>query len=163
MPRFSASLEKNFRSESSSGPPHQTSPPAAAVLLAAQSKTTFASESFLYTEGDSCCILQNVTCGVQVNHICTLQVNHIFGFQTLRCCYICRGHNIKEIGVLRDTARATQQPANPPTGHRMSQQGLALNDQKWQFWAKFGRFWAKNPFLYWRNQKFCYPHNGKPT
>ena len=29
--------------------------------------------------------------------------------------------------------------------------------------AKFGRFWAKNPFFYWRNQKFCYPHNGKPT
>merc|ERR1712163_27491 len=32
-----------------------------------------------------------------------------------------------------------------------------------QFWAKFGRFWAKNPFFYWRNQKFCYPHNRKPT
>ena len=148
MPRFSASLEKNFRSESSSGPPHQTSPPAAAVLLAAQSKTTFASESFLYTEGDSCCILQlNVTCGVQVNHICTLQVNHIFGFQTLRCCYICRGHNIKEIGVLRDTARATQQPANPPTGHRMSRQGLAQNDQECQLCAKFGSFGSKIQIL----------------
>merc|ERR1712116_123558 len=22
---------------------------------------------------------------------------------------------------------------------------------------------GKNPFFYWRNQKFCYPHNGKPT
>ena len=21
----------------------------------------------------------------------------------------------------------------------------------------------KNPFFYWRNQKFCCPHNGKPT
>ena len=89
MPRFSASLGKIFRSESSSGPPHQTSPPAAAVLLAAQSKTTFASESFLYTEGDSCYILQlNVTCGVQVNHICTLQLNKIFVFQTHHCGYV---------------------------------------------------------------------------
>ena len=42
-------------------------------------------------------------------------------------------------------------------------QYLAQIDQKCQFWAKFGRFWAKNPFFYWRNQKFCYPHNGKPT
>merc|ERR1712240_696887 len=40
---------------------------------------------------------------------------------------------------------------------------LPKNDQKCQFWAKFGRFWAKNPFFYWRNQKFCYPHDGKPT
>ena len=29
----------------------------------------------------------------------------------------------------------------------MSRQGLAQNDQKSQFWAKFGRFWAKNPFF----------------
>ena len=157
MPWFSARLEKNRRSESSSGPPHQTSPPAAAVLLAAQSKTTFASESCLYTEGDSCCILQNVTCGVQVNHICTLQVNHIFGFQTLRCCYICRGHNIKKISVLRETARVTQQPTNPPTGHRMSQQGLAQNDQKCQFQAKFGHFWAKNPFFLLEKSKVLLP------
>ena len=39
----------------------------------------------------------------------------------------------------------------------------ASNGQKCQFWAKFGRFWAKNPFFYLRNQKFCYPHNGNPT
>ena len=39
----------------------------------------------------------------------------------------------------------------------------ASNGQKCQFRAKLGRFWAKNPFFYWRNQKFCYPHNGKPT
>ena len=34
---------------------------------------------------------------------------------------------------------------------------------KCQFRAKFGRSWAKNPDFYWRNQKFCSPHNGKPT
>ena len=39
----------------------------------------------------------------------------------------------------------------------------AHNWSKCQFWAKFGRFGAKNPFFFWRNQKFCYPHNGKPT
>ena len=32
---------------------------------------------------------------------------------------------IKQIGVLRDTARASQPSTNPPTGHQMSQQGLA--------------------------------------
>ena len=48
---------------------------------------------------------------------------------------------IKSIGVLRDTARAPQ----PPTGHRISLHGLAQIDQKCQFWAKFGCFWAKNP------------------
>ena len=45
----------------------------------------------------------------------------------------------------------------------MSRQGLAHINQKCQFWAKFGRFWAKNPFFYLRNHKFCYPHTGKPT
>ena len=64
---------------------------------------------------------------------------------------------------MRDTARAPQPPTDPPTGHRISLHGLAQIDQKCQFWAKFGCFWAKNPFFYWRNQKFCYPHNGKPT
>ena len=38
---------------------------------------------------------------------------------------------------------APQPPANPPTGHQMSQQWT----KKSQFWAKFGRFWAKNPFF----------------
>ena len=36
---------------------------------------------------------------------------------------------------------------NPPTGQQMSQQGLAQNDQKCQFWAKFGRFWARIPIF----------------
>ena len=35
----------------------------------------------------------------------------------------------------------------PTTGHRISLHGLAQIDQKCLFWAKFGRFWAKNPFL----------------
>ena len=30
----------------------------------------------------------------------------------------------------------------------MSRQGLAQNEQKCQFRAKVGRFWAKNPFFY---------------
>ena len=34
------------------------------------------------------------------------------------------------------------------TANQMSRQGLALNEQKCQFWAKFGRFGAKNPNFY---------------
>ena len=55
---------------------------------------------------------------------------------------------------MRDTARAPQPPTNPPTGHQMSRQGLTQNDQKCQFWAKLGCFWANNPNFYWRKQKF---------
>ena len=43
----------------------------------------------------------------------------------------------------------------PTTGHWVSLLGLAQIDQKCQFWAKFGRFGAKNPNFYWKNQKFC--------
>ena len=75
---------------------------------------------------------------------------------------------IKYIGVLRDTARAPQ--PQKPTGHQMNRQGLyvlkkayfgpslaflgpkipicpylPIFGHKCQFWAKFGRFWAKNP------------------
>ena len=64
---------------------------------------------------------------------------------------------------MRDTARPPQPTTNPPLGHQMRRQGLAQNDQKYQFRAKFGRFWAKNPNFYWRKQKFWYPHNGKTT
>ena len=46
--------------------------------------------------------------------------------------------------MLRETARAPQPPTNPPTGHQMSRQGLAQNEQKCQIQAKFGRSWAKN-------------------
>ena len=31
------------------------------------------------------------------------------------------------------------------------------------FGPNFCCFWAKNPNFYWRNQKVCYPHKGKPT
>ena len=48
---------------------------------------------------------------------------------------------------MRDAAPAPQPPTDPPTGHRISLHGLAQIDQKCQFWAKFGRFWAKNPFF----------------
>ena len=64
---------------------------------------------------------------------------------------------------LRHTARAPQPPNNPPTEHQMSRQGLAQNDQKCQFWAEFGRLWAKNPNFYWREQKSWYSHNEKTT
>ena len=47
------------------------------------------------------------------------------------------------LGVLRDTARTPQPPTNTPTGHQMSRQGLAKNEQKCQFQAKFGCSWAK--------------------
>ena len=48
---------------------------------------------------------------------------------------------------MRDTARAPQPPADPQTGHRISLHGLAQIDQKCQLSAKFGRFWANNPFF----------------
>ena len=44
---------------------------------------------------------------------------------------------------MRDTARAPQPPTDQPTGHQMSRQGLAQNDQKCQFWTKFGLFGPK--------------------
>ena len=49
------------------------------------------------------------------------------------------------------------------TTNQISRQGLAQKEQKCHFRAKLGLFWAKNPNFYWRNQKFCYPHNRKPT
>ena len=48
---------------------------------------------------------------------------------------------------MRDTARAPQPPTDPLTGHRRSLHGLAQIDKKCQFQAKFGCFWAKNPFF----------------
>ena len=48
------------------------------------------------------------------------------------------------------------------TTNQMSRQGLAQNEQKCHFRAKFGLFWAKNPNFYWRNQKFCHPHTENP-
>ena len=48
------------------------------------------------------------------------------------------------------------------TTNQISRQGLAQNEQKCHFRAKFGLFWAKNPNFYWRNQKFCHPHTENP-
>ena len=62
--------------------------------------------------------------------------------------------------VARYSPRATT-TNRPTTGHWISLHGLAQIDQKCQFWAEFGRFWAKILFLL-ENQKFCYPHNGNP-
>ena len=54
---------------------------------------------------------------------------------------------------MRDTARAPQPPTDPPTGHQMH--ALAQIDQKMpMFGPNLVVFWAKNPFFYWRNQKF---------
>ena len=64
--------------------------------------------------------------------------------------------------LARYSPRATT-TNRPKTGHWISLHGLAQIDQKCQFWAKFGRFGAKNPNFYWKNQKFCYPLNRKPT
>ena len=41
-------------------------------------------------------------------------------------------------------------------------QNFAQNDQKCQFWAKFGHFWAKNPYFFREKQKFWYHCNKKP-
>ena len=38
-------------------------------------------------------------------------------------------------------------PTNPPTGHQISLHSLAQIDQKYQFWAKFGRFGQKILFF----------------
>ena len=46
---------------------------------------------------------------------------------------------IKQIGVLRDTARAPQPPTNQPKGHHMSQQGLYVL-KKAYFGAKMAFF-----------------------
>ena len=80
----------------------------------------------------------------------------VFAYVTLiKYTYLLTYYKVNRC-LARYSPRAT-------TTNQMSRQGLAQIDQKCQFWAKFGRFWAKNPFFYWRNQKFCYPHNGKPT
>ena len=63
---------------------------------------------------------------------------------------------------MRDTARAPQPPQKTLTGHKMSRQGLAKNEQKCHFLAKFGLFWAKNPNFYQRNQKFFHRHTENP-
>ena len=51
---------------------------------------------------------------------------------------------------MQDRVRTPQPLANPPTGHQISQQGLAQNAQKCQF----GSFLAKNLNFYWKKQKF---------
>ena len=68
-----------------------------------------------------------------------------------------RLHNNHKVNrcLVRYSPRAT-------TTNQMSWQGLAQNEQKCHFRAKFGLFWAKNPNFYWRNQKFCHPHTENP-
>ena len=48
--------------------------------------------------------------------------------------------------VLRDTAGAPQPTTKQPIGHWNGPK-MPIFGQKCQFWAKFGRFWAKNPFF----------------
>ena len=48
--------------------------------------------------------------------------------------------------LARYSPRATT-TNRPTTGHCISLHGLAHINQKCQFWVKFGRFWAKNPFF----------------
>ena len=55
---------------------------------------------------------------------------------------------------MRETARMPQPPTNPPAWRQSSQQGLAKNDQKYNFWAKFCRFRAKNHNYYWKSKSF---------
>ena len=54
------------------------------------------------------------------------------------------------------TKRPTNRPPNKP----------AWPGPNWPKNPIFGQIWSflgKKSFFYWRNQKFCYPHNGKPT
>ena len=39
---------------------------------------------------------------------------------------------------------------------------MPIFGQKCQFWANFGRFWAKNPFWVGMEQNFWYPHIREP-
>ena len=66
---------------------------------------------------------------------------------------------ISEAPVNRCLARYSPRAT---TTNQMSLQGLVQNEQKCHFRAKFWTFLGKKSFFYWRNQKFCYPHNGNP-
>ena len=61
-------------------------------------------------------------------------------------------HNHK---VNRCLARYSPRATNTNQSTNRAPNEPAQNEQKCQFWAK-------NPNFSWRNQKFCYPHNGKP-
>ena len=52
-------------------------------------------------------------------------------------------------------------PNNTPTEHQMGQQGLYAQESI--FWGKNGRFRAKHPNYFEREQNFWYPHIRKPT
>ena len=86
---------------------------------------------------------------------------------------------------MRDTARAPQPPTNLPTGHQMSQQGLAKKEQKcqkppkntlfalyygqeWdemsrycQYLAQIDQKWAESLNSFGRKQKLGYQRNRK--
>ena len=74
-------------------------------------------------------------------------------------CLACDTNTIIIYKVNRCLARYSPRAT---TTNQMSRQGLAQNEQKCHFRAKFGLFWAKNPNFYWRNQKFCHPHTENP-
>ena len=58
----------------------------------------------------------------------------------------------RAITTNQPTNRAPNEPAGP--GPKLTKMPISG-----QIWA----FLGKNPNFYWRNQKFCYPHNEKPT
>ena len=72
------------------------------------------------------------------------------------------GTNLKLYKVNRCLARATT--TNRPTNRALNKP--AWPGPKWPKMPILGQIWSflgKKPFFYWRNQKFCNPHNGKPT
>ena len=82
----------------------------------------------------------------------------------------CRkiAQTLKFYKVNRCLARYSPQPHATTTNWLPNR---ALNKPAWPGpnWPKMpilgqiGSFLGKKSFFYWRNQKFCYPHNGKPT
>ena len=79
------------------------------------------------------------------------QVLYLIFFAVSKYFAICRFSLLLWLDyykVNRCLARAPQPPTNPPTRNEKSRQGLAQNDQKCQFRAKFGRVLAKNPTHY---------------
>ena len=59
------------------------------------------------------------------------------------------------ISLLLDLNLKVKKNLNIP---QMSRQGLAAMP----IWGQICFLGAKKPNFYWRNQKFCYPHNGNP-
>ena len=76
-------------------------------------------------------------------------------------CLLWKKHKVNRC-LARYSPRATT--TNQPTNRAPNKPAWpGPNWPKMPILGQIGSFLGKNPFFYWRNQKFCYPHNGKPT